>query len=264
MKRTIVMMCAVAMGIGAADAATNKVRKVLTEAEREARRERGYLRRTGGDIRREGSAKGMFVVLNAQKRVPAAAFGSAVSYMDKALRIRCQLAEAENVTVASVFGKIEAAGGTMGVGVVDDPTLPSLLTAPESRWTIVNVAKLAEGCSDNEKLAARVRKEILRSLAFTSGCAYATMADPLMRDVRKPSDLDGLQSEEFGIEISNRFPESAPLYGLKPWYIRTYREACEAGWAPAPTNEYQKAIWDQVHAVPAKPMKIEFDPKKGK
>ena len=40
-----------------------------------------------------------------------------------------------------------------------------------------------------------------------------------------------------------------------------YRKACMDGWAPAPTNEYQKAIWDQVHAIPTKPIKIEFDPK---
>jgi len=38
----------------------------------------------------------------------------------------------------------------------------------------------------------------------------------------------------------------------------------EEGWAPAPTNEYQKIVWDKVHAIPQKPMKIEFDPKKGR
>ena len=44
----------------------------------------------------------------------------------------------------------------------------------------------------------------------------------------------------------------------------TYKEACEEGWAPAPTNEIQKAIWDKVRATPKNPMKIEFDPKKGR
>ena len=34
--------------------------------------------------------------------------------------------------------------------------------------------------------------------------------------------------------------------------------------APAPTNEFQKAVWDKVHAIPQNPMKIEFDPKKGR
>jgi hypothetical protein len=43
-----------------------------------------------------------------------------------------------------------------------------------------------------------------------------------------------------------------------------YVKACKEGWAPAPTNEFQKAIWDKVHSTPKNPMKIEFDPKKGK
>lgn len=29
----------------------------------------------------------------------------------------------------------------------------------------------------------------------------------------------------------------------------TYRKACEEGWAPAPTNEFQKAIWEKVKAA---------------
>ena len=55
-----------------------------------------------------------------------------------------------------------------------------------------------------------------------------------------------------------------PTYGLMPWKQTTYKKACQEGWAPAPTNEYQKAIWDKIHSVPANPMKIEFDPKKGR
>ena len=36
------------------------------------------------------------------------------------------------------------------------------------------------------------------------------------------------------------------------------------GWAPQPTNEVQRAIWDKVHAIPDKPLTIEFNPKKDK
>ena len=44
----------------------------------------------------------------------------------------------------------------------------------------------------------------------------------------------------------------------------TYKKACQQGWAPAPTNNIQQAIWNRVHAAPKNPMKIEFDPKKGR
>jgi len=33
--------------------------------------------------------------------------------------------------------------------------------------------------------------------------------------------------------------------GLKTPERATYKEACEAGWAPPPENETQKAIFDQ-------------------
>jgi len=47
-------------------------------------------------------------------------------------------------------------------------------------------------------------------------------------------------------------------------YAARTREACQEGWAPAPTNDIQKAIWNEVRQLPAKPIKIEFDPAKGK
>jgi hypothetical protein len=52
--------------------------------------------------------------------------------------------------------------------------------------------------------------------------------------------------------------------GVTPIRLVTYAKACKEGWAPQPTNDVQKAIWDKVHAMPATPMKIEFDPKKGR
>ena len=89
-------------------------------------------------------------------------------------------------------------------------------------------------------------------------------AEPLMRNVRSVRDLDAVALEQFGVEEILHLRESTSHYGLVPWRQATYKKACEEGWAPAPTNEYQKAIWEKVHAVPKNPMKIEFDPKKGR
>ena len=52
--------------------------------------------------------------------------------------------------------------------------------------------------------------------------------------------------------------------GIRPVVQATYKKACQEGWAPAPTNDVQKAIWEKVHAIPDKPITIEFDPKKDK
>lgn len=245
--------------------ATKRVRKPLTPEQVAEREERRNQRMTGGGIvRKDGSAKGAFVVLNAQTKVGEDDLSPVLAYIDRALAARTTLVKADVVSAGNIGAKIREAGATIGVGLVDDAMFPSLLVAPETGWAIVNVAKLGEKCPDGKTLASRVRKEILRSLAFTTGCAYTTMVDPLMRDVTKPGDVDALQSEEFGLEIINRFSSSAPLYGLKPWYSATYKEACEAGWAPAPTNSYQRWVWKKVHSPPKNPIKIEYDPKKGR
>jgi hypothetical protein len=44
----------------------------------------------------------------------------------------------------------------------------------------------------------------------------------------------------------------AQKMGVKPISVVTYRKAVEAGWAPAPTNDIQRAIYDEVKKAPAK------------
>ena len=50
--------------------------------------------------------------------------------------------------------------------------------------------------------------------------------------------------------------------GVTPVRYATYRIVCREGWAPAPTNDVQKAIWDKVHAMPTEPIKIKPEEKK--
>ena len=50
--------------------------------------------------------------------------------------------------------------------------------------------------------------------------------------------------------------------GYAPLIRAPYAKACREGWAPAPTNDIQKAIWDKVHAMPTAPIKIKPETKK--
>ena len=70
--------------------------------------------------------------------------------------------------------------------------------------------------------------------------------------------------ESIPVDMINYWQRRLKALGITKKISATYLDACEQGWAPAPTNEYQKAIWDKVHAAPKNPMKIEFDPKKGR
>lgn len=245
-----------------APANTNAVRRMTPEMREKIRKAK--LKYTGGTIREANTAKGVFAVLNSQTRVPFKAIKELEPQLDKDFRIMMTFKDVNGINIGNVADSIKKAGGTVGVAIIADDNLPMLVTAPEAGWSLVNVTKIASGAPDEATVAARVRKEVLRGFAFVSGGAYMTYADPLMRDVCKPRDLDLLQGESFGAEIIMHFMQSSRFYGLKPWNESTYRKACEAGWAPAPTNDIQKAVWDKVHAIPQKPMKIEYDPKKGR
>ena len=76
-------------------------------------------------------------------------------------------------------------------------------------------------------------------------------------------ELDSMQPF-IPVDVFDKIDASAKKRGLRPEILANYYEACEQGWAPAPTNDIQKAILDKVHAIPANPIKIKFDPKKGR
>ncbi len=75
--------------------------------------------------------------------------------------------------------------------------------------------------------------------------------------------LDTVQ-EFIPIDMANRYTSYLATLGVKPAHERTYRQACKEGWAPPPTNDIQRAIWQKVHKIPDNPMTIEYDPKKDK
>ena len=236
----------------------------FTRGELQEKIRRHQAKKHGGMIVEANSAKGFFTVLNAQDRVGLSAIASIKAMNDQWLRFQMIFTNTTEISAANIKSKISGFGGTIGVGIIDIAEMPMLTVAPEDGWALVNVARIAEDSPSQEILESRVRKEVLRGLAFTTGCAYMTQGDPIMRDVKSPIDLDGLPAEQFGLEIVKHIAESAPFYGLTPWNRKTYRKACEEGLAPNPTNDVQQAIWNEVHATPAAPIKIEFDPAKGR
>lgn len=141
---------------------------------------------------------------------------------------------------------------------------PSLLCAPEDYWANVNVTKLMAGEPDAATLKSRIVKELWRALGYTFGAAHPQQFTCVMRPISRPGELDFEK-------IATLSP--MPVMGVKATLKAldfaaggetTYRRACEEGWAAQPTNDVQKAIWEKVHQIPTKPLKIEFDPKTDK
>ena len=61
-------------------------------------------------------------------------------------------------------------------------------------------------------------------------------------------DLDAIPLLQPGPEPNNKMIDEAHRRGVQSARFTTYRQACREGWAPAPTNDLQKAIWEEVKA----------------
>ena len=150
--------------------------------------------------------------------------------------------------------------GDVTVFIVDDTLLPMSLIAPESKWAVVNVSKIK--CDKEPFFKARTMKEVTRAMVSLLGGADSQYPLCLMSVVTNAEGLDKFIDSRLPVDVVERLKKNMPLVGITPFSITTYRAACQQGWAPAPTNEFQKAIWNSVHELPSKPIKIEFDPKR--
>ena len=230
----------------------------MTVAERKARAQEMFLRRTGGYVTRPGTQKGEIVYVNCQKRADKAWIEESVAYFGKETKFKVTLRDGGSFDLKSP--KIE---GNATLFVIDDESLPILLVAPDNRWAFVNIAPIA-----TEKrpafFAARVKKMLTRGFSFLCGATNSQFPRALTRGLASQADLDKNPDLALPIDVLQRFRTYMEPLGVQPAVVSTYRKACQEGWAPAPTNDAQKVIWNQVHEIPKKPIKIEFDPKAAK
>ncbi len=210
------------------------------------------LARTGGII--QSPAKGPAILfLNTQKKVPSAVIREPVAQLEKILRLpfvlRDQPAEEPVAEAVKALGDPQVAAVIV---IGDSASSPSLLLAPENRWALVNVAALGGSGVSAEQLADRVQKETVRAFGMLMGAAYTTQEGCVLKPVLKPEDLDALKAKYLGMETLSKISSQAQRLGVQPSRTTTYRKAVESGWAPAPTNDVQRAIWQKLGKTPPK------------
>ena len=100
------------------------------------------------------------------------------------------------------------------------------------------------------------------------GAANSAYQPCVMRDIQSLSDLDEKPIAIISPEPLMRIDPTLRKLGLAKTRRATYKRACEEGWAPAPTNDWQKAVWQKVKAeqseAPTKGIKIQFNKNKTK
>lgn len=132
--------------------------------------------------------------------------------------------------------------GNAAVFVVDDTTLPMTLSAVEAGWALVNVAALRDepgGIVPPRRLGVALRRAACR----TMGLGVARGRDSFLGPARNCAELDALAPDGMTMDAAMSIMAYLPTIGIERYERMTYKEACEEGIAPAPTNEVQRAIW---------------------
>ena len=222
----------------------------------------------GGYICKPDSQKGVALVVNAQSRVAE----SNLTFVTG----RLQRDSGLNFSVKSVDPKVldgdwtslrEKENAAALVVVVDKPDGYPLMVVPDERWAVVNVAKLDRGLTRPESKEAlipkRTRRQVIRAFALIAGSGKKRVESPA--SVNSMMDLDSAR-DAVPMDTIQMMSDFLHAQGMTKQVISSYRTACRQGWAPAPTNDVQKKIWDDVHSIPNRPMQIKFDPatQKGK
>ena len=229
----------------------------LSTIERKAKLEAVVNQRVGGFIERPGTAKGSITYVNCQQKAPRAWIDESIAYFSEVTKFKINYAEG---TFDFKNPKVE---GNVSIFIVEDDGLPTLLIAPENRWAMVNIAAIAQ-----EKrpifFEQRTKKELSRAFAYLCGATGSKYERSLTRGISSQAELDKNPDYELPMDVVQRFWDYMKPLGVVPAQRATYLKACQEGWAPPPTNDVQKAVWEKVHAIPDKPITIEYDPKKDK
>ena len=132
---------------------------------------------------------------------------------------------------------------SVGIILASDKSLPISLVSIEDRWAMINTARLVEGHPDNKIKTKRLQREISRMIKaiFLNGATIKGEAA-----VKCASDLEKINADPIDGQQLFTILRSMPSYGLESPRLIPYSKACQEGWAPAPTNDIQKAIWNKA------------------
>jgi len=226
---------------GTAQRSTAKAPRVMDPAARS-----NMLARTGGMIQSPAEGPAL-LFLNTQTRVGVETFGAVKDQLAIALGLQVVIkAKTSDEPVAEALKALADQGTAAVVVIANTPGYPSLLVAPENRWALVNVAALGGAGVTAETLADRTQKEVWRAFGYLMGAANSSFENCLMKPVLDPTDLDALKAKVVCPEPFNKIMTHAQKLGMKFQRTTTYRKAVEEGWAPAPADDFQKAIWKEL------------------
>jgi hypothetical protein len=228
-------------------------------------RDERVLRKTGGFG--ETTARGTSVAVVDAREKPA---GAAIQFKDVFGSLSKTNVEIERSPLKAGESAFEKARSIIAAGktgyvivIIDNGTDGGVAVYPEERIAIVNAGIYAVA-DDPLKTETRIHKEIWRALGFVAGIGYAPFKNDVLQSVHSAQELDDLTYQVMQPMNFQKMYSDLGKFGISRARRVPYHIAVQEGWASPPTNDVQKAIWKRVHAIPDKPIKIEFDPKRDK
>ncbi len=206
--------------------------------------------RVGGFLERPDAPKTFVAFANAQKTVPESEMTEVVNELSRILHANIELVKAENVTLKTAASTLKSIpDAAAAVFLVENPDCPNtILIAPESRYAFVNISALAADGAAPAYVNARTRKEMVRAFLSLCGGTDSNYSNSLMGKIDKVSDLDKFTNYQPPMDVVGRSRKFLPEIGVDTRGMVVYGQAVKEGWAPAPTNDVQKAIWDRIHS----------------
>ena len=205
---------------------------------------------SGGEVVKPGTFTGKVSIVSRQDRLSASDCSAVAAILARETQCNIVCDNGDDATIKLML--------------VDDPNAPIALLAPEDRWGKLNMARIVDdlpGERAKEKFfVPRARKMIIKSLSLLMGGGSSQFPGNIM-NAPTMRELDQCP-ESIPVDMIDNYIAYLKAVGVKPAEKTTYRKACREGWAPAPTNDVQKAIWDKVHAMPTEPIKIKPETKK--
>ena len=217
------------------------------------RRERVY-RQTGGTIIKPGSQKGKIRFVSSVATVNKALIEKQYEQYRLSYPFDIDVVSGEAVTVETAAAAKAKAGFDIAVFIVDSASTAPMIAAPEEGWAIVN----NRACGTPE----RTSKEAMKAYVYIAGGVNSTYGLSFL-STTKPQELDSVAVVDIPLDVSEGMRKQLEMIKITPQTRAHYNVAVEQGWAPPPTNDVQKAIWDRIRAEPSNPIKIKYDPKKG-
>ena len=213
--------------------------------------------RTGGFVIKPDSAKGKVAFFNIQQVYDKSAIQGAASILSDELHYDVDVVDnVETFTISNASTILSQSGAGAGVFLINGETsAPAILAAPDSSWSIVNVVAF-------KKDDALLSKQVLRAFAMCAGGHLSQAPISLMGPFKNSKQVSAIPTDKLPADTIAKILRNLKERGVEQYIQATYLKACREGWAPAPTNDVQKAIWDKIHAMPTEPIKIKPEEKK--